>query len=857
MKKTVMSFIILLTLLFCCGVTYADNLALAVTQDRNALVLENELMIRRFDFSPKSSGAIKVSVTSRETGAVVSSGSQPYFEFVIDNTLVTANDKLWRYRSFSERAMGNGGKEVTLVFEGRKKPVKGLELHIVQQIFTGTTLVREQLRLESSGRGKFNLNKLDGALHFRFPCYSVENAENVSSTEIRIASWAGELIDTDSAAAQDERFQYRKYNDHNLANCHMFHPRVLRETLEQNGERTMKGPLAIAETASVNWISAYEHASQDDIKGFYGEDDSSGRDALQGTVGTFDFTIEDSDMHFLGIRQEKKNGRLDISLDILRGGYLDGETIDRKHPYKTVWNASAFYHERGIDKGKEIIRDYLWRCICEKDASRRPSFYYNSWGMQRSFQDDGGVRARVNEQYMIEEIRRAAEMGIDTFVLDDGWEQYHGGWTANTERFPNGLAPIKAELDRHGMKMGLWFSPLGTQTDAERYHEHPDWIVLDSIGQPVRSQWNNPVFDFVGPFRDAFVDDCKKLIDQGARYFKWDAINTVFSAQPNLDHGSDKYSKEELRARYEYLLPIYVTEAMEELTDYEPELVIEMDLTEAKRVMCGLCILSQGKFYWINNGASWYKDYYAFRTKSIRTVHNEFADIIPLELFTCANYPHNNKGFQRYNVNTSIIAGHGFWGALELTSEADRQFIGSQLAKAKQVLPYVAGSAPEIIGRVGASPEIYTQVNSDEAAGQVVAFSGQAMHYHHAVQLAQDKLLGVMNHAYSVDRNTLFLRFGFPMPDATREAFIIPNEGRNITVLKSSSWLDTLDLADGTLSYTVGAAGEQTIRWGSENGEPEVASREGISAEITKKENNYIIKVTTAEKGLNVSISGR
>ncbi|MCB9247546.1 MAG: hypothetical protein H6613_02945 [Ignavibacteriales bacterium] len=80
------------------------------------------------------------------------------------------------------------------------------------------------------------------------------------------------------------------------------------------------------------------------------------------------------------------------------------------------------------------------------------------------------------------------------------------------------------------------------------------------------------------------------------------------------------------------------------MNKYEPELVIEIDLTEARRVMTGLTPLSQGKLFWMNNGASTYNDYSTFRTKSMRTIPNEFAGIIPWELFTYANYPHNIEG---------------------------------------------------------------------------------------------------------------------------------------------------------------------------------------------------------------------
>lgn len=55
---------------------------------------------------------------------------------------------------------------------------------------------------------------------------------------------------------------------------------------------------------------------------------------------------------------------------------------------------------------------------------------------------------------------------------------------------------------------------------------------------------------------------------------------------------------------------------MAELTAYEPGLVIEIDVTEDRHSMVGLAMLAEGKFFWMNNGASGYGDYSQYRAKS-------------------------------------------------------------------------------------------------------------------------------------------------------------------------------------------------------------------------------------------------
>src|SRR3546814_559565 len=133
--------------------------------------------------------------------------------------------------------------------------------------------------------------------------------------------------------------------------------------------------------------------------------------------------------------------------------------------------------------------------------------------MQRA---SGDVRSIYTEERIKEEIGYAAELGAELFVLDDGWEVTQGVWKPN-QRLPEGIAPLIAEIKKQGMIPGIWQSPMGIDATADRFKENPEWIILDKHGQPVKGQWNHPVFDFVGGFYDVFVDDCKWLIDQGVR----------------------------------------------------------------------------------------------------------------------------------------------------------------------------------------------------------------------------------------------------------------------------------------------------------------------------------------------------
>ncbi|MDX1681478.1 MAG: alpha-galactosidase [Phycisphaeraceae bacterium] len=103
-----------------------------------------------------------------------------------------------------------------------------------------------------------------------------------------------------------------------------------------------------------------------------------------------------------------------------------------------------------------------------------PQFLSNSWG-------DRNRDARIQEGFMLEEIDRAAELGVDVVQIDDGWQkgrtansaeaEEKGGvwtgfweadpdfWAPDPERFPNGLEPLLERAKEHGLEIGLWYAP--------------------------------------------------------------------------------------------------------------------------------------------------------------------------------------------------------------------------------------------------------------------------------------------------------------------------------------------------------------------------------------------------------------
>ncbi len=125
---------------------------------------------------------------------------------------------------------------------------------------------------------------------------------------------------------------------------------------------------------------------------------------------------------------------------------------------------------------------------------------------------------------------RAAAIGVERFVLDDGWFGARrddtaglGDWTVSADVYPDGLTPLVNHVTSLGMEMGIWFEPEMVNPDSDLYRAHPDWVLqVEGIDQiPYRTQY---VLDIsrqdASDYLFKHID--KILSDHDIRYVKWD-----------------------------------------------------------------------------------------------------------------------------------------------------------------------------------------------------------------------------------------------------------------------------------------------------------------------------------------------
>ncbi|WP_040205156.1 alpha-galactosidase [Neobacillus jeddahensis] len=170
----------------------------------------------------------------------------------------------------------------------------------------------------------------------------------------------------------------------------------------------------------------------------------------------------------------------------------------------------------------------------------------------------------------------AAGLGIELFVLDDGWfgrrdndKSSLGDWFVNKRKLPNGLAGLADYIGRKGMRFGLWVEPEMVSPDSELYREHPDWCLHVRNRQRTTSR-NQLILDL------SREDVCEWLMDTLTDVFRNASINYVkWDMNRNMTEvGSAALPPERQKeTAHRYMLGLY--RVLETLTERFPQILFE------------------------------------------------------------------------------------------------------------------------------------------------------------------------------------------------------------------------------------------------------------------------------------------
>lgn len=183
---------------------------------------------------------------------------------------------------------------------------------------------------------------------------------------------------------------------------------------------------------------------------------------------------------------------------------------------------------------------------------------------------------KIKESSLVSLARSAKELGVELFVLDDGWfgernddKRSLGDWDENPKKLPGGLERLSKKITDLGIGFGLWVEPEMINRDSALYRAHPDWT-MEIRGQLHSEGRNQRILDLCNPtVVDYIIEKMTEVFKKSnLTYVKWD-MNRIFS-----DVYSPYLPKERQgEAAHRYVIGLY--RMMKTLTERFPHILFE------------------------------------------------------------------------------------------------------------------------------------------------------------------------------------------------------------------------------------------------------------------------------------------
>lgn len=226
------------------------------------------------------------------------------------------------------------------------------------------------------------------------------------------------------------------------------------------------------------------------------------------------------------------------------------------------------YSDEGIGKMSRTFHDlYRQHLIRGEYRDKRRPILINNW--EATYFD-------FDTDKLIGIAKEASKLGIEMLVMDDGWFGHRdsdnsslGDWFVYEKKLKGGLKHLVDEVNKLGMKFGIWFEPEMISPDSELYRKHPDWAI-QVRGREMTMSREQYVLDYSNKeVRDCVYGMMKDILDNAnIEYIKWDMNRQL------TEVGSTSLPKKRQRELWHrYVLGVY--DLMNRLTTDYPHILLE------------------------------------------------------------------------------------------------------------------------------------------------------------------------------------------------------------------------------------------------------------------------------------------
>ena len=275
--------------------------------------------------------------------------------------------------------------------------------------------------------------------------------------------------------------------------------------------------------------------------------------------------------------------------------------MDESHRLNVLAGISPFASAYKLAAGKTFVTpDFLY--TYSQQGAGQASRNLHAWARNYGVYEGGKVNPTLLNSWegayfsfttetLLRMIDDAASMGLEMFVLDDGWfaKDYPrngddaglGDWEVNTAKLPEGIDYVASYAHAKGLRFGIWIEPEMVNPQSNLARRHPDWIV-QAPGRENYQSRNQWVLDLSNPDVQDFVygvfDNTMKL-SKNIDYIKWDCNRTV------ANFGSEYLGEQQDRFFVEYVQGFY--SIMRRLREKYPDTIVQCCSSGGGRVDYG------------------------------------------------------------------------------------------------------------------------------------------------------------------------------------------------------------------------------------------------------------------------------
>ena len=310
----------------------------------------------------------------------------------------------------------------------------------------------------------------------------------------------------------------------------------------------------------------------------------------------------------------------------------------------------------------------------------------------------------------------AAKLGVDMFLLDDGWfaNKYPrnndtaglGDWEPNEAKLPQGVAGLTAAAKKAGVKFGIWIEPEMINPKSRLFEEHPDWVIMQSErdtyyyrNQLVLDLANPKVQDYVFGVADKILTD-----NPDVAYFKWDCNSPITNIR------SPYLKKKQSNLYVDYVRGLY--NVLKRLKAKYPD--VPMMLCSGGGARCDYEALKYFTEYWCSDNTDPYERIY---------IQWSMSKFFPVKAMAAHVTDWNRGSSIKFRLDVASMCKLGFDIDVHKLSESDLKLCQQAVANYNRLKPVILdGDMYHLVSPYETSHAALNYVSKDKSRAVLFAY---------------------------------------------------------------------------------------------------------------------------------------